>query len=807
MAKKKGRIKILEPKYFGLLIGLVVFLLVFAIGERTVLISNTEFKVLDFNFRLKNVVREENVQEGVSVKKLNPNISPAILIIGIDDQSLSRLGKWPFPRYEEANLANAFTRIVNQDERELALFMDIFFIEPDRVAEDDAVLVDAIKENQKVFLETVLTREAGTGASSEEFFERQAILNERYGTVTNVSGDWTEVNSYRGVLPPLKPYARATHGYGHAVFEDDDDEVFRRQPLVVRYSRLLEEIPLDELSPDTPVDRSKFEHFVWLDKENIYHNVPYPLDDKELAKLQKEMQRKAPLKSEDSDRDGNVDREYYVIRKYQDYFLPAITLSLALEFFHKELSDVEVVLPEYIRIPSPMQFNQETQDWEPYQLMVTPPVLDDENNVIQEGVYTQPDEIRIPINERGEMLINFMGVASSASPRGHQTYPVRPFSGYSMKAPDPDPETSYPPWPPSQRVANRILMVGPFSKGIAEDEKPTPYGLMYGVEIHANALNTIIMGKFLNHAPFWLETLVLFAMAMLTAFIVSRLPTVWSLLISFVLMIGYFFAVSFVFELYNYILVLSAPIGAVFLCLIAVIAYRVISEEKEKQRTREMFGKYVSPTVVDQILANPPELGGVDKEITVFFSDIRGFTTLSENMTPQELVNHLNEYLTAMTDIILDFNGTLDKYVGDEIMCFWGAPLPQEDHAILACKCALKQMAVLHELNETWPPEKQINIGIGLNTAIMTVGNMGSQGRMNYTLTGDGVNLGARLEGTNKQYVTNIIISESTYGLIRDQVVVRELDNIRVKGKNKPVLIYELVDAVDGFEPVKKQGT
>jgi adenylate cyclase len=169
-------------------------------------------------------------------------------------------------------------------------------------------------------------------------------------------------------------------------------------------------------------------------------------------------------------------------------------------------------------------------------------------------------------------------------------------------------------------------------------------------------------------------------------------------------------------------------------------------------------------------------------------------------MTPQELVNHLNEYLTSMTDIILEYKGTLDKYVGDEIMWFFGAPLPQEDHALMACRCALSQMKKLHELNENWPEEKKINIGIGINTGIMTVGNMGSAGRMNYTLMGDNVNLGARLEGTNKQYGTNIIISEYTYGQVKDHVVVRELDNIRVKGKNKPVLIYELIDIVDGTE-------
>jgi adenylate cyclase len=130
-------------------------------------------------------------------------------------------------------------------------------------------------------------------------------------------------------------------------------------------------------------------------------------------------------------------------------------------------------------------------------------------------------------------------------------------------------------------------------------------------------------------------------------------------------------------------------------------------------------------------------------------------------------------------------------------MCFWGAPVAQADHAILACRCALRQMEKLAELNAAWPPERRIDIGIGLNSGIMTVGNMGSIGRMNYTLMGDNVNLGARLEGTNKQYYTHIIISEYTYGLVKDKVIVRELDNIRVKGKNKPVLIYELIDVID----------
>ncbi len=795
---KKG-LKIFETRYFGLVIGILVFLLLFALSEGTILISNLELKVLDFNFRLKNITRSTREQEGVTSIERNPKISPDILIIGIDNKSLDTFGRWPFPRYTEANLVSSFTRIKNQHERERVLFLDIFFIEPAIAAEDDALLVESIRENGRVFLETILTRVVNQPGTKDEYFARQEIMNKSFGTITNLKGDWTGVETFHGMLPPLKPYARAAFGYGHPNFVEDDDEVYRKVPLIVKIATLIEKIPLDKLNKGdlTEEERKSFVRLAWIDKDSISHDVPYPLNEKVLADLAGAMEKNAPLKAEDTDNDKKPDLYYYVVRKYRDEFLPSITLSMALEYFHKKLSDIEVVLGEYIRIPSPEGFNSQTRQWEPYQIIKTPAVFDEDGNIVREAVFETINEIKIPINDKGQMVINFMGMRSSASYQGHQTFPVRSFSGYASRVPPADPEK----WPKTKAVGNKILMVGPFSEGIAEDEKTTPFGLMYGVEIHANALNNIIMNNFLYNLPKWADLLVLLGMVLLTAFMVARLPTVWSLVLSIFMIIVFFFASSLIFDLKNTILTITAPILGVLLSFLSVIVYRVMTEEKDKRRIRDMFGKYVSPKVVDQILANPPELGGVDKDLTVLFSDIRGFTTLSESMAPQELVNHLNLYLTAMTDSILEYNGTLDKYVGDEIMCFWGAPLPQEDHAMLACKSALKQMQVLHELNEGWPPEKRINIGIGLNSGIMTVGNMGSQGRMNYTLMGDNVNLGARLEGTNKQYMTNVIVSEHTYGLVRDRVIARELDNIRVKGKNKPVLIYELIDVIEGLEP------
>jgi adenylate cyclase len=798
VAEKKIASTLLETKYFGLVIGLLVFLLLFALSRGTVLVTNIEQKLLDANFRLKSAVTRTQVQQGVSVVQSNPRISPDILIVGIDDKTLSRLGKWPFPRYRHADLINAFARIKNQSERERALFIDVFFIEPSEKPEDDALLLSSVHASGRVFLETVLTGEENNSDSRDEFFGRQDILDQRIGTVGKVKGNWLQINQFFGVQSPLKTYARATYGFGHANFLPEKDRIYRKQPLIARLSELESEMPLDKLTVDEPIDRAHFEHLAWIDKTDGMHEVPYPLTSAGLAEVRKQMARYAPPVGQDT---NNSNAKSFVVRKYRDLLLPSITLSLALEYMHKKLSDVEVVLGQYIRIPAPEKYNVDTQAWEPYTMLVTPPIYDKDGNVKKPGVFRNVSELRIPIDSTGSLLINFMGEPSNPNPEEHQTFPVRPYAGYASNPPPPDPER----WPPTKKVGNTVLMVGPFAEGIG-DQKPTPFGLMFGVEMHANALNTILMGNFLYYAPPWLNTLILFAMVMLVSLMVSRLSTLWSVVVMLGAIVAYAIVFMFMFEFNNYILTFSAPAAGAVLSLIGVVAYRIVFAEKDNRRISEIFGKFVSPDVRDELLASGemPELGGVDKELTVFFSDIRGFTTLSESMAPQELVNHLNLYLTALTDLIMEYKGTLDKYVGDEIMCFWGAPIPQEDHALLACKCALKQMEVLTKMNAAWPKERNLNIGIGLNTGIMTIGNMGSAGRMNYTLMGDNVNLGARLEGTNKQYMTNVIISESTYAQVRDKVVARELDIIRVKGKNKPTPIFELIDVIGGFDPPPK---
>lgn len=857
MALSKLKSQIFKTKYFGFVIGLALFLIfLYATIFRVPIVNLFEQYFLDFNFRLKtgSITTEQIV--GAPQTNLNLKVSDDIILIGIDNEALDKLGKWPFPRAYEATLLNAITRISRPENRERAVFLDMNFIEKDeKTPENDVLLIESIKANGRVYLESFFQETDFQQSLLKDHIERQKVLFNKSKQVSydQIIGDYRNMYLWRSVEAPLKPYGEATHGYGDVSSKPDEDKIFRRQFMLTRFPEMLDEYRYENLESIPPPDSSKFERIAWMDKNGVYHDIEFPLTKEYLGKLKTRMEEESAWKEVEIEGTEGESEKFMVVYRFKDYIVPSVTLKLALEYLNVKLSDLQIILGDHIVIPNPQKFNTETQQWEKYldspamySFPVSIPKQEFENDILNNALlddYTRDfllgnfaknensydlnpenknnpemmnyiaqvfmaikydkvkldspekylDEIRIPIDERCRMIINFMGPQSSTAYGANQTYITRPFYGYYAKAPGPDPDS----WPSTKGFANKLLIVGMFAKGLA-DEKPTPFGLMFGPEIIANSVNTIIMNNFLNSAPVWLNILLLFGLVFLVTLISSRFPIIWSMILSLGIIVVYFFVNIVVFDLSNLILNFTVPVLAIVLNFISIVVFRVMTEEREKRKIKNMFGKYVSPTVVEKILEHPPELGGVDKELTVLFSDIRGFTTLSERMTPQALVNHLNEYLTAMTNTILEYKGTLDKYVGDEIMCFWGAPLPQADHAILACKCAIKQMEVLHQLNRDWPTEKRLDIGIGLNSGIMTVGNMGSMGRMNYTLTGDNVNLGARLEGTNKQYTTNIIISEFTYGLVKNKVVVRELDNIRVKGKNKPVLIYELIDIEDG---------
>jgi len=754
MAVKRFQ-NLLKTRNFGFIIGFLFSVFFCLTGFSSGLFGDLEAKLLDTYFSVKSLGSRNAIQKGVWKADANDAVSPDILILGIEAKTLQRFGNWPFPRGVHADLVNSLSRIKNQEEREKSLFLDIFFIDETQNPADDQKLADSISQSGRVFLESILDASSYGEAHDREMLYRQNFLLEKTGSFAHIGDGWKTMRPFQGIQTNLPRFNRAAKGYGAAnVVQDGDDKLVRRQPLVFKYSLLAGELVYEELDEEFTVDEAAYERLSWYDREGKEHQISLPLHKAELADLKTVLWDQAPPLVYDSDGDGEAETETRVVEIYRDFFIPSITFSLALDYWGSSLSDCRVYPGSHIEVSRPS----------------APPVV-------------------IPIDNQCAMIINYAGPASSAAVDGPKTFPVRSYAGYVRETSDNPAE-----WPETRSLAGKIVMVGAFEKGMADDEKLSPYGMMFGVEIHANSLNTMITESFIKHLPLWANIFLVFVATMLVSFFASRFKNLWSMPLSLLLSILIFLACSFLFDLYNILINYSVPFAGMFFSYITIILYRSSTEEREKRKIRAMFGKYVSPEVVAQMMDHPPELGGVDKELTVFFSDIRGFTSLSETLTPQELVKHLNEYLSAMTDIILETGGTLDKYVGDEIMCFWGAPLEVQDHAFRACQCALLQKKKLAELNEQWPAEKRLAIGIGLNTGIMTVGNMGSQGRMNYTLMGDNVNLGARLEGTNKVYGTMIIVSEYTYALVKDQFVFRELDTIRVKGKNRPVVIYELVD-------------
>jgi adenylate cyclase len=241
-----------------------------------------------------------------------------------------------------------------------------------------------------------------------------------------------------------------------------------------------------------------------------------------------------------------------------------------------------------------------------------------------------------------------------------------------------------------------------------------------------------------------------------------------------------------------------------FALFFAVTLLKYFTEEREKKKIKNAFQHYLNPAVINDLMENPGalKLGGEKKELTVFFSDVRGFTTISETLSPEALSALLNEYFTPMTNIILESGGLLDKYIGDAIMAVWGAPLPCDDHADRALEGSLRMLDALDVLREGWRARglPLIDIGCGVNTGHMVVGNMGSDQRFDYTVLGDSVNLGARLEGVTKQYGVRLICSEFAVKKLKrpQQFVLRELDSIQVKGKTEPVLIYECMRVLNG---------
>lgn len=360
----------------------------------------------------------------------------------------------------------------------------------------------------------------------------------------------------------------------------------------------------------------------------------------------------------------------------------------------------------------------------------------------------------------------------------------------------------------SGMLKDKIVLIGATMQEL-HDDFPTPFletidaegqitkSLTPGVEVHANALNTILTQNFFHELGFWGHILIFLVLAFLIYLVTHYLHTLWGLIIAAIITISYFAGSIYVFRELNLIVEITTPALVILNSFIGHTLYRYLLEQKEKRMITGAFAHYVPAKVVAEILENPDslQLGGEERVVSVMFSDVAGFTSISEKLTPAELVHLLNEYLTAMTDIVLENDGIIDKYEGDAIMAEFGMPIDDEKHAFKACKTALEMQTKLAELRLKWKAENkpQLTARVGINTGEVIVGNMGSRDVFDYTVMGDHVNLGSRLEGANKFYGTYIMISEFTYAYVKDDFHTRILDLIRVKGKEQPIQVYELI--------------
>lgn len=367
---------------------------------------------------------------------------------------------------------------------------------------------------------------------------------------------------------------------------------------------------------------------------------------------------------------------------------------------------------------------------------------------------------------------------------------------------------------PSDFFKDKIIVIGQTAPGT--DFHPAPMEMVYpGPEIIATCIDNLLNDtlkqssdkrKFIQKADFITNFIII--MIFCSGIIIFTLRAKSNLFsfIWFLMVIFFFIALSLILFVHPSIRLwinMTYPVLLMITSAIITYLYKIHVESKDKKQIEGLFGKFVSPQVLDKLLKDPKSISheGQRKVMTVLFSDIRGFTTLSEKIPPDKLIAQLNEYITEMVEVILKYNGTLDKYIGDAIMAFYGDPLPMKDHALRAVLTAIDMRDTLQTLNKKWELEGRpvLNIGIGLNTGDMIVGHMGSPRLVDYTVIGDNVNLASRLEGLTKDYKTCIIISEATYNDISDFINVEYLDECKVKGKDIPVKIYSVISVKDNI--------
>lgn len=389
----------------------------------------------------------------------------------------------------------------------------------------------------------------------------------------------------------------------------------------------------------------------------------------------------------------------------------------------------------------------------------------------------------VPVDRFGRMLINYLGPAGKVP-----TYSAAAVMNGTL---------------PAGTLKDKIVIVGATAVGIY-DLRVTPFsGVFPGVEIQATVMDNLLRGNFIwtPRLALPLMLMILLGLGILMGFALPRFSAAWAFIFTLILLETYITVNYLLFSRLGLQIEVLYPLVEIVAVYLGITVQRFLAEERERERVKKAFESYVAPAVVQEMLKHPEQLrlGGERRELTILFSDIRGFTTISENLDPQALVSLLHDFLNPMSNIIINQGGTIDKYMGDAIMALFGAPLVQPDHARLACRAALAMSDTLRELNQEWAAQGRppLSIGVGVNTGPVAVGNMGSDRLFDYTAVGDNVNLASRLEGLNKYYGTRILISQATAEALGNGFILRDVDRVRVKGKAQAAQIFEILGEGD----------
>jgi adenylate cyclase len=410
----------------------------------------------------------------------------------------------------------------------------------------------------------------------------------------------------------------------------------------------------------------------------------------------------------------------------------------------------------------------------------------------EEGTLVRYGTNEIQADEQGNVTIDFSG--------GPEFFPSVSFYDI-LKAAQTRDEKFF------EQFKGKVCIIGPTIRSQG-DYFPMPVSKNApGFSVHANVFEMFAHHRSTTAAPDWVQWLLLVFFTALVGWSSHRQSIRGGIVVLFLVVTAWFVfgIVSFVaFQTWFH---LVAPVVSLLTCFGISISFRAATEGKQRKSIADMFGKYVDSGVVRELIDNPEsfKLGGEKRELTLLFSDIKSFSSISEKLSDEVLVRLMNFYFTEMTNIIVKHRGTVDKYIGDAIMAFWGAPLVDPDAAYRATMAALEMQRRLDRLQPQFVKLSgmEIHQRVGVNTGICTVGNMGSERKVNYTAIGDAVNIASRLEGVNKQYGTALLVSEMTYQKVSKQFHAREIDTVQVVGKNEPVKIYEILDPIE--HPLSEQ--